>query len=292
MAKIENLLADAGAAVRRELEVYLHIPDGPESRLFDAMRHIALGDGKAFRPFLCLETARLFEVEEARGLQLAAAIECVHCYSLVHDDLPSMDDDDMRRGVAATHKAFDEATAILAGDALLTLAFEILAHEATHKETKIRLDLISGLAQAAGMHGMVGGQMMDVLSSKLVGELALDAGGLTRLQKMKTGALISFAVDGGAILGHAREGERHALSAYAHDIGLAYQIADDLLDFKGDEAETGTPQKTTFASLLGVERAEEQMRLLATQAVGHLAAFGDMADGLRQAAAFVIARRH
>ncbi len=293
MAGFEDFLSRAGELVRHELDIILVAPDGPESRLFEAMRYSVLGEGKAFRPGLCLATANLFDVKEAQSVRAATAIECVHCYSLVHDDLPSMDDDDRRRGKPSAHKAFDEATAILAGDALLTLGFDILADEVTHKNAETRLALIIGLAQAAGMHGMVGGQMMDVLSL----DLSLDAGGLTRLQKMKTGALINFSVDAGALLGDGDKAQRQALSAYAHDVGLAYQIADDVLDIEGRAASLGkTPgkdaeqKKTTFASLLGVERAQAQAQLLVTQAIEHLDIFGAPADSLRDAAAFAIAR--
>jgi len=236
----------------------LHVPDGPENRLIEAMRYTMLDGGKGFRPYLCYAVARLFRVDEAHAIRAAAAVEAVHCYSLIHDDLPAMDDDDMRRGKASLHMAFDEATAILAGDALLTLAFEILSDEATHKEAGKRLALVNALARAAGMRGMVGGQMIDLQSP----DLDLDAGGLTRLQKMKTGALISFAVEAGAILGGADESERHALAGYAHDIGLAFQIADDVLDVDAASADLGKTAgkdaiegKVTFASLLGTERA-------------------------------------
>ena len=272
----------------------LHVPDGPENRLTEAMRYTMLDGGKGLRPYLCYAVARLFRVDEAHAIRAAAAVEAVHCYSLIHDDLPAMDDDDMRRGKASLHMAFDEATAILAGDALLTLAFEILSDEATHKEAGKRLALVNALARAAGMRGMVGGQMIDLQSP----ELDLDSGGLTRLQKMKTGALISFAVEAGAILGGADDGERHALAGYAHDIGLAFQIADDVLDVDAASADLGKTAgkdamdgKVTFASLLGTERARDQAGLLVEQAIAHLAIFGDSADSLRQAAEFVI-RRH
>ena len=271
----------------------LHVPDGPENRLIEAMRYTMLDGGKGFRPYLCYAVAWLFRVDEAHAIRAAAAVEAVHCYSLIHDDLPAMDDDDMRRGKASLHMAFDEATAILAGDALLTLAFEILSDEATHKEAGKRLALVNALARAAGMRGMVGGQMIDLQSP----DLDLDAGGLTRLQKMKTGALISFAVEAGAILGGADESERHALAGYAHDIGLAFQIADDVLDVDAASADLGKTAgkdaiegKVTFASLLGTERARDQAGLLVEQAVAHLTIFGDSADGLRQAAEFVIKR--
>ena len=293
MTGFETIQARAISLVEKTLDELLSLPDGPEARVVEAMRYAALGGGKRFRPFLSVAVADLLGAPlEAVG-RAAAAIECVHCYSLIHDDLPVMDDDDMRRGKPSLHRAFDEATAILAGDALLTLAFEVLTDAATHENADIRLELISGLARAAGMQGMVGGQTIDMLSP----DMQLDAGGLTRLQKMKTGALIGFAVDAGALMGRARAEQRHALANYAHDIGLAFQIADDVLDVTGGD-EIGKSlgkdmrqNKVTFATLLGVERAEEQARQLVTQAINHLDIFGPDADPLRQAAEFVISRK-
>lgn len=279
--------------VSQKLDTFLAVPDGPESWLFDAMRYTTLSGGKGFRPLLCHAAASLFNVPETRSVQAAAAIEVMHCYSLIHDDLPSMDDDKLRRGKATLHLAYDEATAILAGDALQSLAFELLSDEETHENPRIRIDLVAGLARAAGMHGMVGGQTIDMLSPSL----KLDAGGLTRLQKMKTGALIAFAVDAGALLGEATRPQRHALAGYAHDVGLAFQIADDVLDVQGASDVLGktagkdaAQEKVTFASLLGVSRARDQASLLVEQAVGHLDIFGQEADTLRQAAEFVIGR--
>jgi farnesyl diphosphate synthase len=293
MTGFETIQARAISLVEKTLDELLSLPDGPEARVVEAMRYAALGGGKRFRPFLSVAVADLLGAPlEAVG-RAAAAIECVHCYSLIHDDLPVMDDDDMRRGKPSLHRAFDEATAILAGDALLTLAFEVLTDAATHENADIRLELISGLARAAGMQGMVGGQTIDMLSP----DMQLDAGGLTRLQKMKTGALIGFAVDAGALIGRARAEQRHALANYAHDIGLAFQIADDVLDVTGGDEIGKSPgkdmrqNKVTFATLLGVERAEEQARQLVTQAINHLDIFGPDADPLRQAAEFVISRK-
>lgn len=293
MPDFENDRRQAVTQVSALLNVVLGLPDGPEKKLIEAMRYSALDGGKGFRPYLSYAAAKLFDVDEACAIRAAAAVEAVHCYSLIHDDLPAMDDDDMRRGRPSLHKAFDEATAILAGDALLTLAFELLVDEATHKEAGKRLQLVSALSKAAGMHGMVGGQMIDLQSPGL----DLDTGGLTRLQKMKTGALIGFAVEAGAILGGADEQERHALLGYAHDIGLAFQIADDVLDVEGESAALGKTAgkdaadgKVTFVSLLGVQRARDQAQLLVEQAISHLAAFGGRADSLRQAAEFVIQR--
>lgn len=295
MSSFDTAREKAVSGVNGVLDGLLHLPDGPESWLVEAMRYTALDGGKGFRPFLCTASAALFRVDETRALRAAAAIEAVHCYSLIHDDLPAMDDDDMRRGRPSLHKAYDEATAILAGDALLTLGFEILADEATHEDADIRIKLVAGLARAAGSQGMVGGQTIDVLSP----DLKLDAGGLTRLQKMKTGALISFAVEAGALLGKAGDTQRHALTNYAHDLGLAFQIADDVLDVEGASDDLGKTAgkdaadgKVTFASLLGVERARDQARLLVTQSINHLDVFGHEADALRQAAEFVIQRKN
>ena len=293
VSSFQTARENAVTGVQSLLKDALHVPDGPESWLVEAMRYSALDGGKGFRPFLCTAAAALFDVEKSRALRAAAAIEAVHCYSLIHDDLPAMDDDDMRRGRPSLHKAYDEATAILAGDALLTLAFDILADEATHSDAEIRVKLISRLARAAGMNGMVGGQTIDILSP----DLELDAGGLTRLQKMKTGALISYAVEAGAILGKASDGQHHALVNFAHDVGLAFQIADDVLDVEGTSAELGKTAgkdaedgKVTFVSLLGLERARHQARSLVDQAINHLDVFGPEADALRQAAEFVIQR--
>jgi len=293
MTGFETIQARAISLVEKTLDGMLHLPDGPEARVVEAMRYAVLGGGKRFRPFLSVAVTDLLGVPVEAVGRAAAAIECVHCYSLIHDDLPIMDDDDMRRGKPSLHRAFDEATAILAGDALLTLAFEMLADAATHESAEIRLELITGLARAAGMQGMVGGQIIDVLSP----DLTLDAGGLTRLQKMKTGALIGFSVDAGALIGKARAEQRHALGNYAHDIGLAFQIADDVLDVTGGQEIGKSPgkdvahNKLTFATLLGVERAQAQARQLVTQAINHLDIFGPAADPLRQAAEFVISRK-
>jgi farnesyl diphosphate synthase len=258
------------------------------------MRYATLDGGKRLRPFLVLASCRLFGVSESCALRVAAAVECVHCYSLTHDDLPSMDDDDIRRGKPTTHRQFDEATAILAGDALLTLAFEVLAHPDTHTDPLVRANLTFGLARAAGGHGMVAGQMMDMLA----GRAEFDIGQITRLQRLKTGELFAFSCEAGAICGRVDSARRHALHAYAHDLGLAFQIADDLLDTEGREEETGKKVgkdadqgKATFVSILGVERARGQARMLADQAIRHLDPFDNRADPLRAAARFVVERR-
>ena len=265
------------------------------ARLLDAMRYASLGAGKRFRPFLVVESASLFGVPREQALLAGVALECVHCYSLVHDDLPAMDNSDLRRGRPTCHKTFDDATAILAGDGLLTLAFEVLAQPDTHGDAAVRCELVAALAQAAGSHGMVGGQMIDLIAEH---RPDLDIGAITRLQRLKTGALIAFACESGAILGKASMDLRSALRGYAHDLGLAFQIADDLLDVEGSAAETGKPVgadaaagKATFVSILGAPRARAQAELLVRQAVAHLDLFEQRAELLREAARFVITRR-
>jgi farnesyl diphosphate synthase len=288
-------LSFAASSVERTMDRLLPRGDSDEARVFEAMRYSSLGGGKRLRAFFVLAGATLFRVAALSALRTASAIEFVHAYSLIHDDLPAMDDDDLRRGKPSCHRQFDEATAILAGDALQALAFEVLAHEDTHGDPAVRAHLVSELAKAAGAHGMVGGQMLDLLAES---RPDLSIGAITRLQRLKTGALISFACTSGAILGKASEPMRLALSAYAHDLGLAFQIVDDLLDIEGDATEIGkTPGKdaaagkATFVSILGGERARAQAELLARQAAAHLEPFGEAADLLRQAAKFVVARR-
>ncbi|MBV8777523.1 MAG: polyprenyl synthetase family protein [Alphaproteobacteria bacterium] len=258
------------------------------------MRYSALAPGKRLRPLLVLAGARLFGVARRSALQVAAAVEMVHAYSLIHDDLPAMDDSDLRRGRPTCHKAFDEATAVLAGDGLLTLAFETLAHPDTHGSAAVRCELVTALAGAAGAAGMVGGQMIDLIAERQ----SLDIGAITRLQRMKTGALIAFSCEAGAILAKAPHELRLALRGYAHDLGLAFQIADDLLDVQGSADETGKPVgadaaagKATFVSILGIDRARAQAELLINQAVAHLDLFEQRAELLRQVARFVIDRR-
>jgi farnesyl diphosphate synthase len=276
------------------IERLLAVPPGLESRVYEAMRYSALAPGKRLRPLLVLAGARLFGVHRRSALQVAAAIEMVHAYSLIHDDLPAMDNSDLRRGRPTSHKEFDEATAILAGDGLLTMAFEVLAHPDTHGDPAVRCELVTALATAAGPAGMVGGQMIDLIAEKQ----ALDIGAITRLQRMKTGALIAFSCEAGAVLAKAAGELRIALRGYAHDLGLAFQIADDLLDVEGSAAETGKPVgadaaagKATFVSILGVERARAQGELLVGQAVAHLDLFEQRAELLRQIARFVVSRR-
>ena len=259
------------------LDKLLPLSATPALRLIEAMRYAALGQGKRLRPFLVVETANLYDVPRERALRVGAALECVHCYSLVHDDLPAMDNDDLRRGNATTHRAFDEATAILAGDGLLTYAFEILSDPATHPTADIRLQLVGGLARAAGMAGMVGGQMLDIEGVRGMQDI-------THMQKLKTGALFRFACEAGAVLAQA---EPAPLRRYADLVGLAYQIADDILDRESTPAEQG---KATFVELLGLQGAKTRAEALVTAAIAALEPYGARAEMLRQAARFVVGR--
>ncbi len=270
--------------------------EGPEANLMRAMRHGALGGGKRLRPFMVIECGRLFDAPSKSLLRAACALECVHAYSLIHDDLPCMDDDDLRHGQPTVHKAFDESTAVLAGDGLLTLAFEILASPETHTDAVVRCRLIASLAAAGGARGMVGGQMIDMSPPDAD---TSDLQTLARMQRMKTGALIGCAADFGSILGGANDMQRHALAGYAHDLGLAYQIKDDLLDVLGDESELGkavekdkSAGKKNFVSMLGEEGAQERIELLARQSKAHLTMFGPNATSLSQLVDFVLDRRH
>jgi farnesyl diphosphate synthase len=287
-------LEEAAKLTDAALDRLLAAPPDLEARVYEAMRYAVLAPGKRMRPFLVFASANLFGVAQRCALQVAAAIEMVHAYSMVHDDLPAMDNSDLRRGRPTCHKQFDDATAVLAGDGLLTTAFEVLADFDTHGDPAVRCELVSALAIAAGAGGMVGGQMIDLIAEHQV----LDIGAITRLQRMKTGALIAFSCEVGAILAKAPSELRIALRGYAHDLGLAYQIADDLLDVEGSVDELGKPVgadaaagKATFVSILGVERARAQAELLIRQAVAHLDLFEQRAELLRQAARFVITRR-
>jgi len=290
---LKTSMADAAEAVEQTLDKLLVLGGDPEDRVIEAMRYAVLNGGKRIRPFMVLSSADIFGVDRSSALRAAAAMEMVHCYSLVHDDLPAMDDDDLRRGQPTCHKKFDEATAILAGDALLTRAFEVLADPETHQDARVRADLVLALAEASGERGMVGGQMLDLMAP--VTDFNMPE--ITRMQRMKTGMLISVACEMGAILGHASDNARHALHAYAHDLGLAFQITDDLLDVEATTEQvgkkTGKDQaagKTTFVSLLGVERARAQALMLSGQAAQHLEVFGKKSDLLQQLARFVVER--
>ena len=266
-------------------------------RLMAAMRYGALGGGKRLRPFLTIETARALGVEGEAPLRAGVAIECVHCYSLVHDDLPAMDDDDLRRGRPTTHKAFDEATAILVGDGLLTLAFDLLADPATHKDAEIRVALCLGLARASGLGGMVGGQMLDIEAESAASPL--DDSAIRRLQAMKTGALLRFAVEAGAIVAGASVTRRAALVRYGEALGSAFQVADDILDAEATSEQLGKRagkdaqrNKGTFVSIHGLDGAKRLRDAFVGQALAALDEAGFQAQGdiLRQAARFVAAR--
>jgi len=269
-------------------------------RLLDAMRYASLNGGKRFRPFLVSATAALFDVPKDQALLVGAGLECVHCYSLVHDDLPAMDNDDLRRGKPTAHKAFDEASAILAGDGLLTFAFDILARPETHPDPAVRAELVLALARGAGLGGMVGGQMLDLAAEGRFGDgkpQKLDEMAVSTLQAMKTGALLRFACNAGGILGQAGKHEREALDRYGTIVGQAFQIADDLLDVEGDSATVGKATgkdaaagKATIAAILGVTRAKERLTTLVAEAEGALAPFGAAGGVLKQAAWFVANR--
>ncbi|WP_066825687.1 polyprenyl synthetase family protein [Sphingomonas mali] len=290
---LKAALTQVGAEVDRRFDVLLAVPDDPRAELYQAMRHAAIGGGKRLRPLLVFATAGLFGVDRECTARAACAIEAVHVYSLIHDDLPAMDNDDMRRGKPTVHRAFNEAAAILAGDSLHALGFEWLADPATHPDPFVRAELVLELARAAGPAGMAGGQMMDLKAESET----FDLNTVTRLQAMKTGALISCAVEMGAILGRVAPEGRTGLRGYARDIGLAFQISDDLLDVEGDEEKAGKKLrkdegagKETFVSLLGVDRARGQARMLVDQAIDHLRGYGQEADLLRSIARYVLER--
>ena len=291
---LPEALTRTAREVEAALDDLLPLVEGAEARLLEAMRYACLNGGKRLRAFLAMQGAALFAVDRRCAARVGAAIEMVHAYSLVHDDLPAMDDDDLRRGKPSCHRAFDEATAILAGDALQTRAFEVLAEPDTHSNPEARCELVMAVAHAAGPRGMVGGQMIDMVSE---GQ-ALNAEQITRLQALKTGRLIQVSAEAGAILGRAAPAQRNLLAAYGRDLGAAFQIADDLLDAVGTTEETGKTAgkdaaagKATLVSVLGVERARAQAEALAAQAASHLESFGARAGLLRELAGYVISRR-
>ena len=288
-------MARVAEVVEAALEALLPEPEGAEARLADAMRYATLGGGKRLRAFLVMQSAAMFAVSETCAARAAASIEMLHAYSLVHDDLPAMDDDDLRRGKPSTHKEFDEATAILAGDALQARAFEVLAEPDTHSDPQARCELVAALGGAAGARGMAGGQMIDMLAEGR----KLNGPAVARLQALKTGRLIQFSAEAGAILGRAPLAQRHLLAAYGRDLGAAFQIADDLLDAEGSTEETGKTAgkdaaagKATMVAVLGIERARLQAELLARQAAVHLDGFGERAALLRSLAFYVVTRRN
>ena len=297
MGDITPILSAALAEIAKDVDSafdhILSVPDDARAPLYQAMRHASIGGGKRMRPLLVVAAANLFNVDRAAALRVGCAIEAIHVYSLIHDDLPCMDDDDMRRGKPTVHKAFDEAIAVLAGDSLHALAFELLVDGDTHADPFVRLELIDGLARASGPGGMAGGQMMDIAAETSDFDLAA----VTRCQAMKTGALIAFSVEAGAIMGRLPPEGRAPLRGYARDIGLAFQIADDLLDHEGDEELAGKALhkdagkgKATFLSLLGVERARAQAGMLVDQAIAHLGSYGPEADLLRAIARYAVER--
>ncbi len=290
---LHNALAQIASEIDQDFEQLLASPGDARDPLYAAMRYAAIGGGKRLRPLLVVATASLFHVGRDVALRVGTAVEAIHVYSLIHDDLPCMDDDDMRRGKPTVHRAYDEATAVLAGDSLHALAFEILASSGTHSDPFIRSELIATLALASGPDGMAGGQMMDLEAEKSTFDLPT----VTRLQALKTGALIAASVEMGAILGHVPPEGRTHLRGYARDIGLAFQIADDILDVEGDpelagkalhkDADAG---KGTFVSLMGLDRAKQQASMLVEQAVGQLSSYGQEADLLRAIASYITQR--
>jgi farnesyl diphosphate synthase len=273
----------------------LPVTSDSRERLYEAMRHAAIGGGKRLRPLLTIAAAKLFAIARERAVRVGCAIEALHVYSLIHDDLPCMDDADLRRGKLSVHKAFDEAVAVLAGDSLHALAFEILSHQPTHDDPWVRSDLVLELARAAGPAGMAGGQMMDLVAE---GQ-QLDLPAITRLQQLKTGALIEYSVEAACLMAKLPQEARTPYRGYARNIGLAFQIADDLIDHSGDSAAAGKPTgrdahagKATFVSLLGEDRARQQASFLVSQAIEHLSGHGEEADLLRAIARFAIERDH
>ncbi len=294
-AGVEDALAAVARAVEACLDGLLPRGDGLERRLYEAMRYATLGGGKRLRPFLAVAAARAFGAPDGPALRVGAAIEMVHCYSLVHDDLPAMDDDALRRGRPTCHVAFDEATAILAGDAMLTLAFQVLAEPATHPDGNVRAELVVLLARAAGPAGMVGGQMMDIEAETR----ALDEAAVRRLQALKTGALITAACESGAVVAGAPAAARAALRGFGEQLGVAFQVIDDVLDASGSTVKMGKAVgkdagagKATLVGVLGLEAARAAAAEHAARAVARLAGLGQAADPLRAIAEFVVKRQH
>ena len=292
--ELKEALEDNAQLVEKTIGRMLPETSLVEAPLFDAMRYGTLGGGKRLRPFMVMQSSKLFGVDPARAKRVAAAIEMVHSYSLIHDDLPAMDNSDMRRGKLTVHRAYDEATAILAGDGLLTMAFELLSDKDTHEDPNVRCALVSSLAAASGPQGMVGGQMLD-----LIGENEeFDLGTISRLQRMKTGKLMAFACESGAILGKGGDNYRRALCSYAYDLGLAFQVTDDILDVEADPSMTGKPAnqdekagKATFVSTMGKEQARQRAEMLIEQAISHLGIFQGRAKMMEELAYYVLKRR-
>ncbi len=292
--RLQSAMDEIQEVVNKTVARLLPETDLAESRLYDAMRYGVLAGGKRLRPFMVMQTAALFNVDPLRARRVAAAVEFLHCYSLVHDDLPAMDDSDKRRGKLTIHRKFDEATAILAGDALLTLAFEVMADRDTHADPHVRIELVRKLGIATGGHGMVGGQMLDLIGEKE----EFDLGTISRMQRMKTGNLFAFSCEAGAILGKASDQHKRALCSYAYDLGLAFQVTDDILDVEADPADTGKPAnqdekagKSTFVSTMGKEQAKARAEMLVHQAIRHLHVFDGRAEMLKELAMYVLERR-
>ena len=296
MGDFQSRLTECADRVTVALDALLPRASGPEKTLLSAMRYAALGPGKRMRPFLTIECGRLIGAEERALLRAACAVECIHAYSLIHDDLPCMDDDELRRGRPTVHKAYDEAIAILAGDALQAQAYEILSEPATSPDPAARAELVRRLALASGARGMAGGQMLDMAIE--AGSQEAEIGLITRCQRLKTGALIAYCAEAGAILADAGKHHWTALEGFAHDLGLCYQIVDDLLDAEGDENLTGKRTgkdagqgKANFVTFLGVDGARDRAARLAQQAKDHLAPFGDNASALRDTVDYVLDRQ-
>lgn len=291
--KLQEKMTHVATTVEKYLDRLIPSSDYAEKKLFESMRYGTLGGGKRLRPFLCVSAAKMFNVSDECAYRAAAAIEMIHCFSLIHDDLPAMDDSDTRRGKPAVHKQFDEATAILAGDALVGHAFEVLADPETHEDPRIRILAVEALAKAVGAHGLCAGQVLDLQSE----QDEFDIGTITRLQRLKTGELISAAAQIGGVLGRASPPQRHALASYGYDIGLAFQIIDDVLDFSGNPEMMGKPvlkdgKKANFVTIMGLERAQQQAELLVEKAIGYLRMFDGRADDLADVARFIVRRDH
>lgn len=299
MTAMPDRLGEALERIQGEVDsafdAFLPVPDDTRARLVEAMRYAAIGGGKRVRPLLVVATAELFGVNRSAAVNAGCAVEAIHAYSLIHDDLPCMDDDDMRHGKPTLHKIFDEATAVLAGDCLHALAFDILTQPDTSTDPFVRAELVATLARASGHEGMAGGQMMDIVSE----EQDYDLRQITRLQQLKTGALLAASVEMGAVLGRVPPEGRAHLRAYSRDIGLAFQIADDLLDVEGDEEKAGKALrkddeqgKQTFVTLMGRDAARAQAEMLVEQAGKHLASHGEDARVLVDLARFIVQRDH